>query len=392
MILRRIVPFFIALLLPWQVIADAAIQETSESFQDYQQRMNAYFEQNKAWVNEANKATEINAVLPFERWPDASCPQKATNVGVLLFHGLSDSPFSLRDPAKALADRCIYTRVMLLPGHGTKAEDLLEITRDDWRQAVSQAVSSFRKQVDHVYLGGFSTGGALVTEYAWLYPQDVEGVILFSPLFKINSSIDWLSPWLAPFIKWLNHYPSDDYAKYASIPVPAIAQAYELSKEVRQLVLRGGAKVPVFLALSEDDATVDAEVTMDVYDHALGLNKGSHMVLYSTVRETQTSEAMETVNSNLPEQRIYGFAHMAVHGAPENDYYGREGSYRICGWYQSDEDKYRQCRTASDNWFGEESSTLTEKSEVAARLSWNPYFSQLMDKVALFVQGEMTAK
>lgn len=385
MVLRRIVCFYLLLISSCSAFASEAVLQNGESFQAYRQRLSQYFEQHKAWVNAANKAVEIDAVLPFERMPAETCSAATKKVGVLLFHGLSDSPFSMRDPAQALADRCIYTRVMLLPGHGSRAEDLIDVTRDDWRLAVAQAVASFRQQVDHVYLGGFSTGGALVTEYAWQHPEDIEGLVLFSPLFKINASIDWLSPWLSPFINWLDHYPSDDYAKYASIAVPAIAQAYKIAKEVRQTVLDNQVTMPVFMALSEEDATVDSEVSMAVYQQAMSAAKGSHLVLYSATRVDSKTSAMDVVNTNLPEQRIYGFAHMAVHGAPENTYYGKDGSYRICGWYQGDADKYQECRTKPNNWFGEKSDVLSEKSSVAARLSWNPYFSDLMDQVASFV-------
>ncbi|SBS29311.1 Thermostable monoacylglycerol lipase [Marinomonas aquimarina] len=364
--------------------ASSLVQGVTEPFDDYRERLRLHFLERKAWVDPSAQGVEVEAVLPFEHRPQEHC-RSDERVGVLMFHGLSDSPFSLRDPARAIAEQCLHTRVMLLPGHGSKAEDLLSVSREDWRLAVSNAVEQFSGEVDTLYLAGFSTGGALVTEYAWQYPDDIQGVVLFSPLFKINSRIDWLAPILAPFIDWLDHHPSDDYAKYASIPVPAIAQAYKLAKEVKQTVLATPAQAPVFLALSEEDATVDSSVTLEVFEHSLAQHPDSAMVLYSVSQAEQTKAQVQIVNTDLPEQRIFGLAHMAVHGAPHNPYYGAQGEYRICAWYLGDRERYNECRLAQNNWYGERSEALSERSELAARLSWNPYFDDLMQRVSGFI-------
>lgn len=365
--------------------SNVAVQQTGEDFSRYRERLFEHFLANKAWVNEANKQQEVLAVLPFEHRPDPEACEGSSEVGLLLFHGLSDSPFVLRDPAKALSNYCVHTRVMLLPGHGTQAKALLTVERDDWRDAVSQAVESFSKEVDTLYIGGFSTGGALVTEYAWQHPESVAGVVLFAPLFKINSGIDWLAPWLSPFIDWLDHHEPDDYAKYASIPVPAISQAYHLAKEVRQTVAQQPAVVPVLLALSEQDATVDSDVSLSVYQQSMAQHPNSHLVLYSTTRSSEQGPQRQVINAVLPEQRIHGLSHMAVHGSPDNPYYGESGSFRICGWYYGEQALYDACRSQEQQWFGERSDALTERSESAARLSWNPYFDELMRQVAVFM-------
>lgn len=383
----RLPHLLISLLLlscSWVLHASELVQGVSEPFANYRERLRAHFLEQKAWVNPAAQLAEVEAVLPFEHRPSESCAE-GERTGVLMFHGLSDSPFSLRDPARALAEQCYHTRVMLLPGHGTKAEDLLTVTRDDWRLAVANAVQQFSGEVDTLYLAGFSTGGALVTEYTWLHPEDVEGVVLFSPLFKINSGIDWLSPILAPFIDWLDYHESDDYAKYASIPVPAIAQAYKLAKEVKQRVLETPAKAPVFLTLSQEDATVDSSVTLEVFEQSLAQQANSEMVLYSVSQESQSSGQVHIVNSDLPQQRIFGLAHMAVHGAPSNPYYGAQGEYRICAWYLGEDERYNKCRAAKDDWYGERSEVLSERSDLAARLSWNPFFDDLMQRVSGFI-------
>lgn len=382
----RLYQFMVVVLLTgssYCAIANDWVQAKSESFTDYRKRMSLFMTDNKAWVTPSDRALEVDAVLPYEYLPGPHCQN--TSVGVLMFHGLSDSPFVLRDSAKALSDLCLHARVMILPGHGTKAEDLLDVSRQDWRLAVANAAAQFAEQVDAVYLAGFSTGGALVTEYAWQHAEEIEGVVLFSPLFKINSSIDWLSPLLSPLVDWLDYHASDDYAKYASIPVPAIAEAYKLAKEVKALVMQSPAQVPVFVALSEEDATVDSTVTLTVFNESFKAQPKSKLVLYSATQKTANTGQMGIINTDLPEQRILGLSHMAIHGAPQNPYYGVQGEYRVCSWYLGEEDRYQECRQAESNWYGERSDALSALSDVPARLSWNPYFDDLMVRVAAFI-------
>lgn len=380
------------LLLPISEAVNAAqeqaefIYEPGEPFDQYVARAEQYVNERKLWVNADNKARELSAVLPFELLPDAQTCTGRARIGVLLSHGLSDSPFSMRDPAVALQASCYHVRVVLLPGHGTKADDLLHVSRNEWRVTFRNAADKFSKEVDVMYVGGFSTGGALAAEYAWQHSDSVAGAILFSPVFKVNSSIDWLSPWLAMFKDWLDNYPSDDFAKYASIPVPAIAEVYKLSKEVRHLILKNPKTLPVFIALSEDDQTVDSSVSEKVFNAGM-VGPKSQMVLYSKDQMSANTDRIKVYNTNWPEDRILGLAHMAVHGNPENPYYGAAGEYRICGWYQADESLYQTCRTDGENWFGEKSSALTKNSPHAARVSWNPNFNSLMQEVAFFIKA-----
>ncbi|WP_354685184.1 alpha/beta fold hydrolase [Cupriavidus necator] len=69
---------------------------------------------------------------------------------------------------------------MLLPGHGTRPEDLLDVTLEDWQRVVQEQADALRRDVAQVYLGGFSTGANLALDYAYAHP-DVAGLVLFSP-------------------------------------------------------------------------------------------------------------------------------------------------------------------------------------------------------------------
>ncbi len=362
------------------------IPQEQEPFSTYLSRVEVFLENNKQILNSNNKQAEIEAVMPYEYRPAEHCGE--SSVGLLLSHGLSDSPYGLRQLARKLNDACIHVRVILLPGHGSVAEDLIDVHRDDWQNTFDRSALTFQHEVDSLYVGGFSTGGALALTFAQEYSDKTQGVVLFSPLLKINSSIDWLSPLLAPVLTWLDHDETDDYAKYASIPVPAIAQAYKTAKTIRQnLAANPLSSVPVFVALPEDDATVDSSVTRNVFDQYLIHPKGQ-MLLYSSQLENHFKDRVRVINTYLPEQKITGLSHTSVHGSPNDGHYGENGDYRICDFI-SDLEDFTRCKTEDSIWFGEKGELLNSKSSHGARLTWNPYFDDLVKDVVQFIHSNL---
>ena len=100
----------------------------------------------------ANKPLQVvDLITPFELKADN---EKAA---VLLIHGLTDSPYLFHDLANSFVKQGISVRTLLLPGHGTAAEALVDIDQADWRKAASYAIKSMLNDFDNVYLGGFST-------------------------------------------------------------------------------------------------------------------------------------------------------------------------------------------------------------------------------------------
>ena len=361
----------------------AVAPQPGQAFSDYLVQADTFLEQNKKWLDTSNKETEKAAVMPFEIKPSPDCEQQ--RVGVLLLHGLSDSPYSMRSMGEALAAQCLWVRSILLPGHGTRAEDLIEVDREQWRQVTKVAVENFAAETGSVYMAGFSTGGALALDYVQDNQADVSGLILFSPLLKINSSIDWLSPYLASVLTWLDHEESDDYAKYASIPVPAIAQAYELAYEVRQGLENKPLTLPVFIAMSAEDSTVDTSVTLDYFKSSM-VNANAKVWLYSNQAVNFDDARVQEFNAYNEDLKITGLSHMSAHIDPQDPYYGQGGEYRVCSWYQ--DEAFKRCKQDDANWLGEKGELLTEKSPYGGRLSWNPDFNRLVGQITQYINTQ----
>ncbi len=82
-------------------------------------------------------------------------------VGVLLCHGFTGSPQSLRPWADYLAARGLTVSLPLLPGHGTRWQDMQLTGWQDWYAEVDRALRELLDRCEQVFVFGLSMGGAL---------------------------------------------------------------------------------------------------------------------------------------------------------------------------------------------------------------------------------------
>lgn len=112
-----------------------------------------------------------------------SAPVRAggENVGVLLSHGFTGTPQSMRPWAEHLAAQGWAVRLPRLPGHGTRWQDLNRTGWQDWLAVLERELLALHRECEHVVVGGLSLGGALVTRLAELHPDLVDGLVLVNP-------------------------------------------------------------------------------------------------------------------------------------------------------------------------------------------------------------------
>ena len=90
-------------------------------------------------------------------------------IGVVLSHGLSGSPASMRPWGEYLAERGYTVDVPRLPGHGTTVAECNRTRWDDWYATVERSYLQMRERCEIVFVGGLSMGGALaVMLYRWV--------------------------------------------------------------------------------------------------------------------------------------------------------------------------------------------------------------------------------
>ena len=81
------------------------------------------------------------------------------DIGVVLVHGFTGSPYEVRYLGEQLARAGLAVRAPLLPGHGTSLADLDATSWNDWAEAVERALDSMRVRCARVAVVGQSLGG-----------------------------------------------------------------------------------------------------------------------------------------------------------------------------------------------------------------------------------------
>jgi alpha-beta hydrolase superfamily lysophospholipase len=268
-----------------------------KTLKDYLALEGRLFKEVRSKVEETNPRAGTHAVSRFDL-QSASCPwsypqdfnrtyerSHANPRGaVLLLHGLTDSPYSVRALADLFASEGMYVLALRLPGHGTAPSGLLQADRGYWRAAVRIGARHVKSKAGSgpIYLGGYSCGGALAVQYALDSMEEPslpkpDRLFLFSPAIGITrfaafaNALRALSfiPWFEKS-KWTDIAPEYDPFKYNSFPLKAANESFMLTKDLRKQLESAQAKgrlsgmPPVLTFMSAADATVLAEDTAQV--------------------------------------------------------------------------------------------------------------------------------
>ncbi|MBS7707616.1 alpha/beta hydrolase [Chelatococcus asaccharovorans] len=256
-------------------------------------------------------------------------------VGVAVFlHGLTDAPYSLLHLARHYRDRGFLAIAIRLPGHGTVPAGLTEVDWEDWLAATRLAVREARKRVSApapLHLVGYSNGGALATMYALEALENgtlarPDRIILMSPMIGVTAfarfaGLAGLPAILPAFAKaaWLSVLPEFNPFKYNSFPVNAARQSYLLSstlqQKIQQFARDGRLKdlAPIITFQSVMDSTVSTQAIIAALYAYLPAN-GSELVLFDLNRATRlgplVSAASDTLISRIvpPPPRAYRVA------------------------------------------------------------------------------------
>lgn len=124
---------------------------------------------------------DIHAPLSVPGRPELTGGRR---IGVLLSHGFSGSPESMRPWGEHLGALGYAVEVPLLPGHGTTWQDLNTRRWDDWYGTLAACFRDLAARSDAVVVGGLSMGGALVLRLAADHPNDVAGLVLVNPAVR----------------------------------------------------------------------------------------------------------------------------------------------------------------------------------------------------------------
>lgn len=233
-------------------------------------------------------------------------PTGNVNGAVVLLHGLTDSPYSLRHVGRRYRDAGYVVVAPRLPGHGTVPAGLTAADWEDWLAATRLAVreAAARAPGKPLEIVGFSNGGALALKYALDALDDMKlarptRLVLISPMIGITrfarfAGLAGLPAILPAFAKaaWLGIIPEFNPFKYNSFPVNGAVQSYALTQALQASILdhvregRLGQLPPAITFQSVMDFTVSTQAIVNAFYSRLPAN-GSELVLFDINRNTK---------------------------------------------------------------------------------------------------------
>lgn len=102
------------------------------------------------------------------------------DVGVLVLHGFTGNPGSMRGLAEACVAAGFHVEMPQLAGHGTVIEDMVPTRWADWTADVEAAYQRLASRASRIVVLGLSMGGSL-TLWAGTRHPEVRGLVCVNP-------------------------------------------------------------------------------------------------------------------------------------------------------------------------------------------------------------------
>lgn len=114
--------------------------------------------------------------------------------GVLLCHGFTGSPQSLRPWAEYLANAGLTVSLPRLPGHGTTWQEMNRTRWEDWYAEVDRAFGELQASTEEIFVMGLSMGACLALRLAELQDGAITGLVLVNPYVTAHTKLFLLAP------------------------------------------------------------------------------------------------------------------------------------------------------------------------------------------------------
>lgn len=224
-------------------------------------------------------------------------------VGVLLCHGFTGTPQSLRPWAHDLAAAGYSVELPLLPGHGTVWQEMNRTTWQDWYGTVDAALADLRSRCSTVFVAGLSMGGALALRLALEHPADVAGLVLVNPAVHLEDPRLRLLPLIRRIVPSFPGIASDikkpgsTELAYDRTPLHALASMIALYADVVPRL--GRVTQPLLLLRSLEDHVVPASSSRLILD-SVGSSDLTEVVLENSYHvATLDNDAERIVKESL---------------------------------------------------------------------------------------------
>jgi len=189
-------------------------------------------------------------------------------LGVLMVHGFTGSPASMRSVGEWLASQDLSVEGVRLPGHGTDIEDLRGRHWTEWVDEAARGLDALRGRCRTVVTFAQSMGGCVALALAAARPHDLDGLALANP-YVFDARLLGL-PLGGRFLKNAKGVvndiakPGQDEVGYPQMPVPAIVEMSAMMKMVRAALPQ--VRQPIVVFRSATDHVIPASNAQKVLD------------------------------------------------------------------------------------------------------------------------------
>ena len=255
---------------------------------------------------------------------------KKNRRAVLLFHGMTGSPYELKKYGHHLHSLGYDVFANCLPGHGDKVEEIYTVKYTDWLEFAFKRFRELKSIYDEVYVSGLCLGAVLAIAVAEEFKNEVDGVIALSTTLYLDG---WRLPWykifmpiaLVTLIRFYYTYPECDPHGIKNLrtrnivkkllqkgdvgmndfPMTCIYELLKLSRFVRNKKRLSQVECPILFIHSKDDDLTSPKSSKDVYNNISSEDKeiiiledSYHMVLYDNEKEFVFDKVGKFLNSH----------------------------------------------------------------------------------------------
>lgn len=224
-------------------------------------------------ANDFKDCTNLKeACFDIDHAPSSSFYIKAENSkkAAVLVHGLTDSAYFTKDLALLLNSQGYNVYSVLLSGHGTRVEDLFQVSNQIWLTDIKKTILFALKDsgASQVVLSGFSMGGVLTTSLTLspIWTKYISNLILMAPAFKIknNAGIAMCATGTYRLKTWAKNNPGKSPIRYNQMPFRSVCELTDIGSLVRDSANK--ISTPIFMAVTDGDTTIDTPVAIEVYN------------------------------------------------------------------------------------------------------------------------------
>jgi carboxylesterase len=242
---------------------------------------------------------------------------KKTSRAVLLFHGMTGSPYELKKYGQYLQGLGYDVYANCLPGHGDKVEEIYTVKYTDWLEFAFSKFEELNSKYDEVFVSGLCLGAVLAIAVAQKYKSEVKGVVALSTTLFLDG---WRLPWYSIFLpiglttllRFYYTYPECDPHGIKNLrtrnivkkllqkgdvgmndfPMTCIYELFKLSRFVRNKKRMKKVVSPFLFIHSREDDLTSPKGSKLVYENISSddkeliiLEDSYHMVLYDNEKE-----------------------------------------------------------------------------------------------------------